>query len=90
VDSTAREQIQSKAPDAMDIEIVRELFLRTLDAGRILGEHSGFLNQVRGRMDKLPNYAVGKHGQLQEWILTSPSPDIGTLPISGHCSSGGR
>jgi alpha-L-fucosidase 2 len=30
----------------MDIEIVRELFTRTLDAGHILGEDAAFLNQV--------------------------------------------
>ena len=30
----------------MDIEIVRELFTRTLDAGRILGEDAAFLKQV--------------------------------------------
>jgi alpha-L-fucosidase 2 len=41
----------------MDIEIVRELFSRTVDAGRILGEDAGFSKQVKEAMDKLPNYA---------------------------------
>jgi alpha-L-fucosidase 2 len=51
----------------MDIEIVRELFTRTLDAGRILGEDAAFLKQVEDARDKLPPFAIGKFGQLQEW-----------------------
>ena len=51
----------------MDIEILRELFTRTLDAGHILGEDSGFLKQVEDARGKLPPFAIGKLGQLQEW-----------------------
>jgi alpha-L-fucosidase 2 len=51
----------------MDIEIVRELFTRTLDAGRILGEDAAFLKQVEDARGKLPPFAIGKFGQLQEW-----------------------
>ncbi|MBS1805594.1 MAG: glycoside hydrolase family 95 protein [Acidobacteria bacterium] len=51
----------------MDIEIVRELFMRTLDAGKILGEDPEFLRQIKSAMDKLPPFAIGKNGQLQEW-----------------------
>ncbi len=51
----------------MDIEIVRELFTRTLDAGRILGEDDAFLRQVEDARAKLPPFAIGRFGQLQEW-----------------------
>ena len=51
----------------MDIEITRELFTRTLQAGRILGEDPAFLKQVEEAQKKLPPFAVGKFGQLQEW-----------------------
>jgi alpha-L-fucosidase 2 len=51
----------------MDIEILRELFTRTLDAGRILGEDVAFLKQVDDARGKLPPFAIGKLGQLQEW-----------------------
>jgi alpha-L-fucosidase 2 len=51
----------------MDIEILRELFTRTLDAGHILGEDAGFLMQVEDARGKLPPFAIGKFGQLQEW-----------------------
>ncbi len=51
----------------MDIEILRELFTRTLDAGHILGEDAAFLKQVEDARGKLPPFAIGKFGQLQEW-----------------------
>ena len=66
----------------MDIEIVRELFTRTLDAGRILGEDPGFLKQVMEATDKLPSFAVGKHGQLQEWQQDYDEPEPGHRHIS--------
>jgi alpha-L-fucosidase 2 len=53
----------------MDIEIVRELFSRTLDSGRVLGEDAAFLHQVEEARSKLPPYKIGKLGQLQEWQL---------------------
>ena len=51
----------------MDIEILRELFTRTLDAGHILGEDAAFLKQVEDARGKLPPFEIGKLGQLQEW-----------------------
>jgi alpha-L-fucosidase 2 len=51
----------------MDIEIVRELFSRTIDAGQIAGEDPLFIKQVEEARSKLPPFAIGKHGQLQEW-----------------------
>jgi alpha-L-fucosidase 2 len=51
----------------MDIEIVRELFTRTLDGGHVLGEDAAFLKQVKAARAKLPPFAIGKLGQLQEW-----------------------
>jgi alpha-L-fucosidase 2 len=51
----------------MDIEIVRELFTRTLDSGHVLDEDAAFLKQVEDARSKLPPFSVGKLGQLQEW-----------------------
>jgi alpha-L-fucosidase 2 len=53
----------------MDIEIVRELFARTLEAGRILGKDRVFLDKVEADLTKLPPFKVGKLGTLQEWQL---------------------
>jgi alpha-L-fucosidase 2 len=51
----------------MDIEIVRELFERTLQAGEILKADKAFCAQVKTAMDKLPPFKIGKAGNLQEW-----------------------
>ncbi|MFL6414407.1 MAG: glycosyl hydrolase family 95 catalytic domain-containing protein, partial [Bryobacteraceae bacterium] len=51
----------------MDIEIVRELFQRTLEAGEILNRDAAFRAQVTTAMKKLPRFEVGKAGNLQEW-----------------------
>ena len=51
----------------MDIEIVRELFERTVQAGQILKLDPAFCKQVASAMDKLPPFHVGKAGNLQEW-----------------------
>jgi alpha-L-fucosidase 2 len=66
----------------MDIEIVRELFTRSLDAGRILGEDAAFLKQVEDARGKLPPFAVGKLGQLQEWQRDYDEPEPGHRHIS--------
>ncbi|MGB6191341.1 MAG: glycoside hydrolase family 95 protein, partial [Terracidiphilus sp.] len=66
----------------MDIEIVRELFTRTLDAGRILGEDPAFLKQIEDARAKLPHFKIGRHGQLQEWQLDYDEPEPGHRHIS--------
>jgi alpha-L-fucosidase 2 len=66
----------------MDIEIVRELFTRTLDAGRILGEDASFLKQVDEARSKLPPFEIGKFGQLQEWQRDYDEPEPGHRHIS--------
>jgi alpha-L-fucosidase 2 len=66
----------------MDIEIVRELFTRTIEAGRILGENTAFLKQTEDARNKLPPFAIGKHGQLQEWQRDYDEPEPGHRHIS--------
>jgi alpha-L-fucosidase 2 len=66
----------------MDIEIVRELLTRTLDAGRILGEDTAFLKQVEDARGKLPPFAIGKLGQLQEWQRDYDEAEPGHRHIS--------
>jgi alpha-L-fucosidase 2 len=66
----------------MDIEIVRELFTRTLDAGHILDTDSAFLSQVENARSKLPPFKVGRHGQLQEWQRDYDEPEPGHRHIS--------
>jgi alpha-L-fucosidase 2 len=66
----------------MDIEIVRELLTRTLDAGKILGEDAAFLKQVEDARGKLPPFAIGKLGQLQEWQRDYDEAEPGHRHIS--------
>jgi alpha-L-fucosidase 2 len=66
----------------MDIEIVRELFTRMLDAGKILSEDAAFLKQVENARGKLPPFAVGKMGQLQEWQRDYEEAEPGHRHIS--------
>jgi len=51
----------------MDTELVRELFSRTIDAARILGQDPAFIGQLEDARGKLPPFAIGRRGQLQEW-----------------------
>lgn len=53
----------------MDIEITRELFGRTLQAGALLHEDPEFLAKVKSAMDRLPPFEIGHLGNLQEWQL---------------------
>ena len=66
----------------MDIEIVRELLTRTLDAGRMLGQDDAFLKQVETARSKLPPFATGKLGQLQEWHWDYEEAEPGHRHIS--------
>jgi alpha-L-fucosidase 2 len=66
----------------MDIEIVRELFTRTLDAGKLLGEDAAFLKQVEDARSKLPPFTIGRFGQLQEWQRDYDEAEPGHRHIS--------
>ena len=66
----------------MDIEILRELFSRTLQAAQILHEDPEFLQQIKQASDQLPPFKIGKLCQLQEWQLDYDENDPGHRHIS--------
>jgi alpha-L-fucosidase 2 len=66
----------------MDIELVRELFTRTIDAGRILGEDVSFLTKIEQARSKLPPFAIGRQGRLQEWQQDYDDAEPGHRHIS--------
>lgn len=66
----------------MDIELVRELFTRTLAAGHILGEDASFLKQVESARSKLPPFEIGRQGRLQEWQQDYDDAEPGHRHIS--------
>lgn len=66
----------------MDIEIVRELFERTLQAGDVLKIDPEFRAQVKAAREKLPPFQVGKAGNLQEWQQDYADAEPGHRHIS--------
>lgn len=56
------------AGPAMDRQILRDLFDRTIDAGRRQGEDSALLAQFAEARRNLAPDQVGELGQLQEWL----------------------
>jgi alpha-L-fucosidase 2 len=56
------------AGPAMDRQILRDLFDRTVDAGRRLGEGGDLLAQFAAARARLPADRIGKAGQFQEWL----------------------
>jgi alpha-L-fucosidase 2 len=51
----------------MDIALIRELFSNCSAAAKALGADESFVETLRGKLKLLPEYKVGKAGQLQEW-----------------------
>jgi len=54
---------------AMDVEIIRDLFTNCIAAAEILGQQDPELAQMKAARERLAPNRVGKHGQLQEWLL---------------------
>ena len=52
----------------MDTEITRALFSRVIDSSKVLGVDEGFRKELAAARDKLPQFRIGKYGQLQEWM----------------------
>jgi len=66
----------------MDFGIIRELFGDCLSAATALGEDAEFQNRLQRALDRLPPYQIGKHGQLQEWLLDFDEAEPGHRHIS--------
>ena len=66
----------------MDIEIVRELFERTVQASEILQIDPAFQAQVKAAQAKLPPFQIGHRGNLQEWPLDYDDAEPGHRHIS--------
>jgi alpha-L-fucosidase 2 len=66
----------------MDTEIAYALFGRVIEASRILETDEAFRARVRAAQQKLPPLAIGRHGQLQEWLEDYDERDPGHRHIS--------
>lgn len=52
----------------LDTLLARWLFGRCLVAIEVLGGDQDFADRLRSATDRLPKPAIGRHGQLQEWL----------------------
>ncbi len=50
-----------------DLAMIRELFLQTIEASKIIGKDEAFRKILAEKLIKLYPYQVGKKGNLQEW-----------------------
>lgn len=50
-----------------DLAMIRELFLQTIEASKILNKDADFRNQLNQKLTQLYPYQIGKKGNLQEW-----------------------
>lgn len=70
------------AGPAMDSQILYELFTACIDGAAILGTEETFAQQIRDLRDRLPKPAIGKHGQLLEWLEEVEEAEPGHRHIS--------
>lgn len=66
----------------MDIELIRELFDNTRQAGELLDADADLRRRMEQARNRLPPLQVGKRGQLQEWIVDYPEAE----PAHRHVS----
>lgn len=58
----------------MDHQIIRNLFANTIEAAEILGLDAEFIKNVKEKRAKIAPNLIGKHGQLQEWLIDKDDP----------------
>lgn len=51
----------------MDIAVIRNLFVHTLEAAEVLGLDEPLTDTLKKQLPKLPPYRIGSRGQLLEW-----------------------
>ncbi len=67
---------------SMDSQILRELFNAYLEASEILNIKDDINNEVKTRLDGLPETKIGRYGQIQEWSEDYEELEIGHRHIS--------
>jgi alpha-L-fucosidase 2 len=58
-----------------DLAMIRELFLQTIRASKILNIDPDFRNKLELSLQKLHPYQIGKKGNLQEWYYDWEDPE---------------
>jgi alpha-L-fucosidase 2 len=60
---------------SMDNQIIYELFSHVARAAELLGQDASFAEELLAARHRLPPLAVGRHGQLQEWLEDWDDPE---------------
>lgn len=63
------------AGPAMDHQIIRSLFKKTIAASEILGVDEDFRKELKEKLARIAPDQVGRHGQLQEWLQDVDDPE---------------
>lgn len=58
----------------MDHQIIRNLFSNTIEAAEILNVDANFIKIVKAKRSRIAPNLIGKHGQLQEWLIDQDDP----------------
>lgn len=58
----------------MDHQIIRNLLGNTAEAAKILGVDEDFAKMISEKRAKIAPNLIGKHGQLQEWLIDNDDP----------------
>lgn len=66
----------------MDREIIYRLFTDTIAASEILGIDPEFRQQLKDALADVPPLAIGKHGQLMEWLVDYDDAEPGHRHMS--------
>ncbi|WP_436756532.1 glycosyl hydrolase family 95 catalytic domain-containing protein, partial [Streptomyces sp. URMC 124] len=53
---------------SMDSQIAHALLQACLEAGRLLGEDTRFLDELEAAIRNIPAPQIGRHGGIMEWL----------------------
>ncbi|MFV0922944.1 glycoside hydrolase family 95 protein [Sphingomonas parapaucimobilis] len=66
----------------MDLALIRELFANCIATSALLKTDTAFATKLRGLVERLEPYRIGRHGQLQEWSRDFAEAEPGHRHIS--------
>lgn len=67
---------------SMDSQILHELFTACIHASELLGADASFRETLADLVSRLPQPAIGRYGQIQEWMEDYEELDLGHRHIS--------
>jgi alpha-L-fucosidase 2 len=66
----------------MDLQIMHALFTRTIRSSELLGLDRDFREELQSALKRLAPLQIGKHGQLQEWLIDYQEAEPGHRHMS--------